>query len=71
MMSYGFDTPPAPNGLPVGLLVLDQGQSTWEADATSLLLQALLMVAQEEPYMVLPYVLRPVCGWQIVQCGVQ
>ena len=65
------DTPFCPCPLDPGRLIYPPDSSVDEAEATGLLLQALLFVAQQEPFMPLPYVLRPVVGWQIVQCGMQ
>ena len=64
------DTPAVPMCLAAGHMFLCQEQSIASAIATELCARAALLRAQD-PTTWLPYVLRPVYGWQIVQCGLQ
>ena len=65
-----WDTPLAPMYLAAGHLLLCQEQSIASAIDTELCARAALLRAQD-PTAWLPYVLRPVYGWQLVQCGLQ
>ena len=64
------DTPAVPMRLAAGHMFLCQEQSLESAIDTEKRAQAELLMAQD-PTTWLPYVLRPVYGWQLVQCGLQ
>ena len=65
------DAPPMLARLVPGHILLCRDQSLGQAMDTGLLAQAEILAAQTDPAHWLPYVLRPVNNWYLVQCALQ